>query len=86
MAVLSEAERLKIFSHYCRNILAPPSCVKADIKAAVAAADDWVESNQVSYASSLPNPFKSASDATQKTLLLMCVLMRRMGKLWVEGD
>ena len=54
-------------------------CLKADIAAAVAACDTWVESNQVSYNNALPAAFKANATASQKARLLSMVLAKRFG-------
>jgi hypothetical protein len=86
MAVLAEAERFKVFAQYMRGVGGFTGMVKPDLKAAVDSTDDWVEANQASFVTSLPTNFRTNSTPVQKTLLLMYVVMRRMGKLWVEGD
>lgn len=50
-----------------------------ELKAAFAAVDGWADTNQASYIAALPEPFKSASNANQKALLLAFVAMKRGG-------
>ncbi len=50
-----------------------------ELKAAFDAVDGWADANQASYVASLPEPFKSGSNASQKALLLSYVAMKRGG-------
>ena len=59
---------------------------KPDLKAAVDATDDWLEANQTSFNSALPQPFRGAASLPQKTFLLCYVAMRRAGLLRAEED
>lgn len=52
---------------------------KAELSAAVAAADDWREANAASYNAALPAAFRNKATAAQKTLLLCYVIMRAAG-------
>lgn len=63
-----------------------PGITKQDLRAAVDAADDWIEANAASYNSALPQPFRGNANLAQKTLLLCWVAMRRAGRLPVQGD
>lgn len=51
--------------------------LKADLIAAVSAADDWCEANTVSYNSALPQPFRGTATPDQKSGLLEHVISRR---------
>ena len=53
---------------------------KADIRAALVAADAWATANAASFNTALPLPFRTAASASQKALLLAFVCMRRAGK------
>lgn len=87
MAVLSDAERKQVAAHMMRlaGVVPGPVVVPALI-AAVNYTDDWIETNQPSYVTGLPEPYKSNSTTQQKTLLFCYDLMRRAGILHVEGD
>lgn len=50
---------------------------KADIQAAIAAVDDWVENNKVSFNNALPTAAKNALSTAQKAKLLLYVVRRR---------
>lgn len=63
---------------------------KPTLDAAIAACDDWIDENQASFNSSLPNSapaqFRSNATLQQKTLLFCIVAMRRAGILKIEED
>jgi hypothetical protein len=59
---------------------------KADLSAAVAAIDDWIDANQASFNQALPTPFKTGATNTQKALVFGYVLWRRVGRLRAEED
>lgn len=59
---------------------------KPDLKAAVDATDDWLDANQTSFNTALPQPFRGAASLPQKTFLLCYVAMRRAGQLRAEED
>lgn len=50
---------------------------KADLLAAVAAVDDWIDANAASYNQALPQPARDALTAPQKVELLYRVARRR---------
>ncbi len=52
---------------------------KADIRAAIDAADAWATANAASYNTALPTVFKNGASASQKALLLAYVCIRRAG-------
>lgn len=86
MAVLPDVDRNRIWRWFMRQNLEGLGVTKADLRAAVDAADSWCENNTTSFNTALPQPFRSAATPTQKTLLLCYVAMRRAGKLRVEED
>jgi hypothetical protein len=59
---------------------------KADLLAAVNAADDWRNTNATAYNTALPDPFKTNATAAQKSMLLCYVIMRFYGNLHVDED
>jgi hypothetical protein len=59
---------------------------KADLLAAVAAIDDWIDDNQASFNSALPTAFRTGATLAQKAMLFGFVLWRRIGRLWAEED
>ena len=51
--------------------------VKADLQAAVAAADDWVVANAASFNAALPTAARTALSPAQKARLLLYVVKKR---------
>lgn len=59
---------------------APFNHAKADVRAAIAAADTWASSNATSFNSALPQPFRGNATTAEKAALLAYVALRRAGK------
>ncbi|MCC7208323.1 MAG: hypothetical protein IT323_13530 [Anaerolineae bacterium] len=79
MAVLPDTDRQRIWRGLMRaaDFGGMPNVVKADLKAAVDAADTWVDSNAASYNTALPQPFRNNATSAQKALLLCAVVLMR---------
>jgi hypothetical protein len=80
MAVLPDADRVALWAEFMRDQSAsrtPMGLTKADLRAAVDAADAWADSNAASFNTALPQPARNALTAKQKALLLMVVIRRR---------
>lgn len=77
---MTEQERFDCWADLMRRASIPGSVKKTDLRAAVNAADDWCDANQASFVAALPEPFKTASTAAQKRLLLIYVIAARDGK------
>lgn len=86
VAVLPDLDRVRIWAWFMRRNSDGSNYTKADLRAAVDATDAWIESNASSYNTALPQPFRGAATAQQKTDLLCWVAQRRAGKLRVEED
>lgn len=86
MALLPTAGRLAVWRTFMRENTASCGFTKADLTAAVAAVDQWVEDNTASYTAALPAAFRTGSNAAQKTALLTYVLDRRAGRLTTPED
>jgi hypothetical protein len=88
VAVLPDVDRIKVWAQMMREAVfgGLVGCTKADLRAAVDAADSWIESNSTAYNTALPQPFRGQATATQKTLLLCWVAMRRAGLHHAEGE
>lgn len=86
MAVLDATNRARVGFEWMRRQLEAISVTKTDIRAAVDATDTWIENNQGAFVAALPQPFRSATTALQKTLLFCFVAMRRAGTLHAEED
>lgn len=83
MAALSSGDRLALrdaFMRVAENILGA-TYTKADLQAAVNAADDWADSNTASFNSALPVATRNGMTTKQKTLLLSYVILKRAGVL-----
>jgi len=84
MAVLDETSRARIHRGLMRWLSSRSAdypCdgfAKADLRDAIDAADDWIETNQASYVAALPEPFKAQSGAGLKTLVFCAVALLRV--------
>jgi hypothetical protein len=85
MAVLGDPDRVLVNQDYQSDLSAQReqfgALTKADIRAAVDAADTWVSANSASFNSALPTAARTGLTASQKALLLSMVVQRR----WVTG-
>jgi hypothetical protein len=87
MAVLPLLDRQRVAAGFQRLNTAATSFTKAELQAAVAATDDWIENNQAAYLAALPaGGFKAGSSALQKTILFCYVAMRRAGLFKIAED
>jgi hypothetical protein len=86
MAVLSDVDRERVWRYFMRRNTDPAAFTKADLRAAINATDAWIDSNAAAFNTALPQPFRGAATADQKTLILCWVAMRRAGLLKVEED
>ena len=86
MAVLDETNRFRTLARLMRDKANPPGVDKTGLRAALDAADDWVEASSGAFDGALPEPYRSTATAEEKTTLLAYVAMRRAGKLQTEED
>lgn len=89
MAALDATNRARASAQAMRDwpaAIGMPAVTKADLKAAVDATDDWIEANQASVNTALPQPFRGTATTAQKTFLFCYVAMRRAGLLRAEED
>lgn len=87
MAVLDTTNRARIAFQWMRNQGgALAGVTKTDIRAAVDATDDWIDSNQGSFNTALPTAARNNLTLVQKTLLFCFVAMRRAGRLHADED
>lgn len=79
MAVLSEQDRADLAAEGMRDrrLGTLASMLKTDWRAAVDAADTWINSNSASYNSALPVTARTNMTTPQKALLLMFVITKR---------
>ena len=79
MAALSDPLRVKLWRKFMESGNFPPTVLKSDLRAAINAADDWVDSNASSYNTALPQPFRGAATSAQKALILAYIALERAG-------
>jgi hypothetical protein len=79
MAVLSTQLRTDIWAELQRTPDNPGGITKADLQAAVDAADDWVDANSNSFNTALPTAARTVMTAKQKARLLLHVVEKRWG-------
>ncbi len=81
MTVLSSDDRAEIQSKFCSDISqrqeALGAVTQTELRAAIDAADDWVDSNTASFNTALPAAAKAELTVKQKAELLMFVVARR---------
>ncbi|HXU82500.1 MAG TPA: hypothetical protein VN914_13955 [Polyangia bacterium] len=80
MAVLSDPDRVALWAKLMQDASAsrtPLPLLKAELRAAVDAADAWADANAAAYNTALPLPARTALTSKQKALLLMYVIERR---------
>jgi len=84
---LNATDRFRTLAQFMRSLdLQLIGLTKPDLVAAVAATDDWIESNQTSFNTALPQPFRGTASLQFKTLLFCYVAMRRAGRLHADED
>jgi hypothetical protein len=89
MAVLDGENRRRAWAQAMRNWPAGieiPPVTKQDLRAAVDAYDDAIESLQSTINQALPQPFRGAASTQAKTYLFCLVAMRRAGLLRALED
>lgn len=77
MAVLSNAARGEQIADWHRTNTEPVGMTKAQMRAALDAIDDWLNSNATSLNNAIPQPQRGALTTAQKARLLMLVVQRR---------
>ena len=81
MAELTTVDRRRIWRglmRYWSNVRETLGAFsKSDLLEAVNDTDAWIDDNQVSYNSALPNPFKTQATEAQKTLLFCATTLMR---------
>jgi len=81
MTNLSDGEREQVWRglmRYWSKIRQAMSLLKTDLRAAINATDDWIEDNQSSYNTALPQAARDNLTAGQKTVLFCAVAARRV--------
>lgn len=80
MAVLNTNDLAVVYGGFVEDLNStrePIAVVKADLRAALAAVDAWVDANVTSYNQAIPQPARGALTAKQKARLLRYVVQRR---------
>lgn len=80
MAVLSQADRDAVYAYFVASLNVSGegiATIKADLKAAVTAADAWADSNAAAYNAALPVAARTTLTTRQKARLLEAVIRRR---------
>lgn len=82
---MDATNRYSVFGHVLRT-MSWAGLIKPDIKAAIDATDDWIETNGTLFNAALPLPFRTTATLAQKTALFAFVAFRRAGLLKVQGE
>lgn len=77
MTALLNNDRFDVWARLMRRDEAYASMLKGDLRAAVDAADDWIEANKASFNAALPLPARTSLTARQKALLFMAVAAKK---------
>jgi predicted metalloprotease len=80
MAIMTDQDRAACHAEVMRgetDTVGP--LTKADLRAALNAADQWVSDNTGSYNTALPLPARTTLTAKQKARLLVAVISKRYG-------
>lgn len=83
---LDATGRARLLAQWMRENTDPIPVDKPALVAAIAAIDDWIDANQASFNSALPQPFRSAATTAMKAQLFGYVLWRRINKLRANED
>jgi hypothetical protein len=86
VALLDETARHRVSAAFQRDNTEASPFAKSQLRAAVDAADQWVEDNQTSFNQALPVAFRTSASTAQKVMLLGYVLWRRIGRLRTDED
>jgi hypothetical protein len=78
---LTTPDRAAVAARYMSDKQCPGGVIKADLTAAIVAADDWLDTNLSGLNSAIPVTFRTAATTAENYMLLMFILMKRMGKL-----
>lgn len=84
MAVLSEANRAACFRDFVNEICAARgqfgALTKAEMRAAIDALDDFMNTNAAAINTSIPQPARGVLTAAQKAQMLACIVRYRYVK------
>lgn len=77
MAVLADPDRFDVWADFMRSSGVLGVITKAELRAAINAADDWANTNSAAYNLALPQPARAVLTAPQKALILGMVVNKR---------
>lgn len=77
MAALSENNRRDVWADVMRRSGPVGALTKAQLRAAIDAADDWAEANAGSFNAAIPQPARGVLAAKQKAIILAFVALKR---------
>jgi hypothetical protein len=84
---LDATSRARTLAQWMREMDDPcTGLTKPDLVAALAAIDDWIDTNQASFNTALPQPFRGSATTAMKMRLFAYVLWRRAGRLRAQED
>jgi hypothetical protein len=83
---LDETARRRVMAQWMRDNRSPVAFTKAELAAALAAIDEWIDANMASLNTALPAGFRTQATAAQKIDLFCDILRRRAGKHRSEED
>lgn len=79
MATLDENDRRRVWRGLMRRTAFGWAGLKINLRDAVDATDEWIDSNQGNYNAALPDAFRLNASLAQKTLLFCAVALARAG-------
>jgi hypothetical protein len=77
MAILSELDRAGCWANTMRRNIGSMSITKTELRAAVDALDDFMDTNASTINSAIPQPARSSLTTKQKAAILMLVIEQR---------
>ena len=77
MAILADGDRAALWAKWMRDNSATISITKADLRAAVNALDDFMNTNAAAINLAIPQPARSSLTTAQKAMLLNYVVSTR---------
>jgi hypothetical protein len=77
VAVLPDGDRASVWAQWMRLNTEGCGITKADLRAAVNALDDFLETNAATINSAIPQPARGSLTSAQKARLLAYVALRR---------
>ena len=82
MAILTDAQRIEEWAGFMRTLSTLGERLdlnKSELRAAIDATDDWIDTNATAFNNALPAAAKASLTAKQKARLFMAVATKRFG-------